>query len=251
MIENYFRPNTLEEAVRLLKSNEISTYPLGGGNELSQHDAGNISVVDLQNLKIDKIQIIGDEIEIGSNITLQDFIENADIPKGLKDAAIREAPINTRQTATLAGTLVSSKGNSPLAVAMKVAGAKINGEPGTERMDIDYWFAKLESGKPARLVVSFIIPKNAKVFYMDISKTPADYPFMYSAFCVVDLQNNWGIGTRKEKVVFISKEVNTMDEQAILEKAYSHFINNNTLNNYKKQIIKVLFHRLIAEAAKG
>lgn len=252
MIENYFRPNTLEEAVQLLKKDEISTYPLGGGNVLSHFDTGKISVVDLQNLKIDKIHLVDNEIKIGANTTLQEIIENANIPKGLKDAVGREAPINIRQTATLAGTLVSSKGNSPLAVAMLIAGAQIIIEPGSERIGIDQWFTKLDNWKPSRLVVSVDIPKDIKVFYMDVSKTPSDFPIVFSAIGVTNTgKRNWGIGVKKEKNLFIASNINSENAKAILENAHRHLTNSNIQNNYIKQVIEVLFHRLIAEADKG
>jgi CO/xanthine dehydrogenase FAD-binding subunit len=53
MITQYYRPQTLEEALKLLS--QPDTRPLGGGTALTQKNDESFSVVDLQALGLNKI----------------------------------------------------------------------------------------------------------------------------------------------------------------------------------------------------
>src|SRR5688500_10821670 len=110
MITTYHRPTTLEEALNLLT--QPNTVPLGGGTLLSRPGADPISVVDLQNLGLDAIAQKGNDLEIGATCTLQSLLESKECPPALKTAIKLEAPINIRNSATVAGTLVASDGRS-------------------------------------------------------------------------------------------------------------------------------------------
>ena len=74
MITQYYRPQTLEEALQLLSRSD--TRPLGGGTLLTQRSEESFSVVDLQALGLDKINKSGDRLEIGAATTLQILLES-------------------------------------------------------------------------------------------------------------------------------------------------------------------------------
>ena len=73
MITQYYRPQTLEEALQLLA--RADTRPLGGGTVLTQRSNESFSVVDLQALGLDKLHKSGDNLEIGATVTLQNLLE--------------------------------------------------------------------------------------------------------------------------------------------------------------------------------
>ena len=123
MITTYHRPNTLDEALALLA--QPNTLPLGGGTELS-HTSESIEVVDLQALGLDTLSKSGNTLELGATLTLQALLESEHCPAALKSALKLEAPLNIRNSATVAGTLVAGDGRSTFASVLLALDAKIS-----------------------------------------------------------------------------------------------------------------------------
>ena len=73
MITHYYRPRTLEEALKLLS--QPQTLALGGGTRLTQPADNSFAVVDLQALGLNKLRKNGDNLEMGAAVTLQDLLE--------------------------------------------------------------------------------------------------------------------------------------------------------------------------------
>ena len=125
MIIEYHRPTRISDALILLARKEPSSYPLGGGTVLNRGVEGQIAVVDLQELGLGKIEKQGNILQIGATVTLQDLLEYAGLPDDLYKAIEKEVTYNLRQMATIAGTLVTANGRSPLATALLAMDAKI------------------------------------------------------------------------------------------------------------------------------
>ena len=181
MITTYHRPKTLDEALTLLsQSNRI---PLGGGTLLSRPQSDPVEVVDLQSLGLDSIKKSGNNLEIGATVTLQQLLENEHCPNALKSALKLEAPLNLRNAATVAGTLVSCDGRSTFATVMLALDAKI------EQTIVDH--LKTESRpsnigeflplRPDGLITSITIPLNVRLAFDYVSRTPADKPIVCAA----------------------------------------------------------------------
>lgn len=250
MIEAYYRPETLEEAIRILQQNPGTTFPLGGGNVLSRRDLGKISVVDLQRLKLDKVERKGSTLMVGANTPLQTLVESELIPQAVKDAAIRDGTINLRRTSTLAGVLVSSKGVSPLGAVLIAMGAVIVTEQGGGSLALQDWIITLDPSKPGKLVVRVEIPTETQVRYMDISKTPADVPMAYAAMSAAKSgEKVWVVGFNKQPALFVERSKTLEDG---IKNAYSHYSSMKNFNSYSKNMITVLFERLSADlSAEG
>ena len=123
MITQYFRPQTMEEALQLLSRPD--TRPLGGGTLLTQSSVESFSVVDLQALGLANLKKSGDRLEIGATVTLQTLLESSYTPQALKAALLLETPLNLRTMGTVAGTLVTCDGRSPFATVMLALDAKM------------------------------------------------------------------------------------------------------------------------------
>lgn len=178
MITTYHRPKTLDEALKLLTQSD--TVPLGGGTLLSKGTPESISVVDLQLLKLDSITKKGNDLEIGATCTLQTLLDSEHISDSLKTALKLEAPLNIRNSATVAGTIVSSDGRSTFVSMLLAMDAKIDHRPLTADRPSSTVLGLSEYllTRPKTLITSITIPLNVKNAFEYVSKTPADKPIV-------------------------------------------------------------------------
>ena len=123
MITAYHRPKTLDEALTLLT--QPNRTPLGGGTLLSRPTTDPVEAVDLQALSLDSIKKSGNNLEIGATVTLQQLLESELCPEAMKPALKLEAPLNLRNAATVAGTLVACDGRSTFGTILLALDAKI------------------------------------------------------------------------------------------------------------------------------
>jgi CO/xanthine dehydrogenase FAD-binding subunit len=202
MITTYHRPKTLDEALTLLtQGNRI---PLGGGTLLSNVSSplsagptpDPIEVVDLQAIGLDTVKKQGNNLELGATVTLQQLLESEHSPAALKSAIKLEAPLNIRNSATVAGTLVAGDGRSPFATVLLALDAKLeiksmdhfqlvkmeaeSRPPQTEIETISIGeFLPLRADRVrGKLITSIIIPTNVKLAFEYVSRTPADKPIV-------------------------------------------------------------------------
>lgn len=181
MITAYHRPKTLDEALTLLS--QPNMLLLGGGTLLSRPQSDPVEVMDLQSLGLDSIKKSGNNLEIGATVTLQQLLESEHCPDALKSALKLEAPLNLRNAATVAGTLVSCDARSTFATVMLALDAKI------EQTIVDN--LKTESRpsnigeflplRPHGLITSITIPLNVRLAFDYVSRTPADKPIVCAA----------------------------------------------------------------------
>lgn len=181
MITTYHRPQTIEEALNLLT--QPNTIPLGGGTLLSQPTTAPVSVVDLQSLGLDTITQRGNDLEIGSTCTLQSLLESGECPDALKAAIKLEAPINIRNSATAAGTLVASDGRSTFATMLLAMDAKIEQATLTNsKVEPQIsTISELLLLKSNKLITKIILPLHIKTAFEFVSRTPADTPIVAAA----------------------------------------------------------------------
>jgi CO/xanthine dehydrogenase FAD-binding subunit len=122
-------------------------------------------------------------LQVGAACTLQALLESEHCPESLKSALKLEAPLNLRNTATAAGTVVASDGRSTFTAMLLAMDAKI------EMAILDN--SKIESRitnigefvltRPKGLITSITIPINVKSAFEYVSKTPADKPLVCAA----------------------------------------------------------------------
>ena len=175
MIITYHRPKTLDEALTLLK--QPNRMPLGGGTLLSKPTGDPVEVVDLQSLGLDSITKSGNNLQVGANVTLQQLLEYEHCPDALKAAIKLEAPLNLRNAATVAGTLVSCDGRSPFATVMLALDTKLEiraAEGDTQASNIGEFLPI----RPQGLITSISLPLNIRLAFEYVSRTPADKPIV-------------------------------------------------------------------------
>jgi CO/xanthine dehydrogenase FAD-binding subunit len=189
MIRAYHRPETLEEALKLIARSAPRTLPLGGGTVLSQPGTDSVEVVDLQGLALNGILKKGNDLEIGATATLQSLFESNDVPEALKDIIHREAPLNIRNMATAAGTIVACDGRSPFVNALLALDAKVTVEGGPQTKDgqrstvhgLGEILPLRQESLRGKLITQITIPMQVKFAYEAVSRTPADKPILSAA----------------------------------------------------------------------
>ncbi len=181
MIKDYHRPKTLDEALTYLK--QPNTLPLGGGTLLSRPSPDPVSVVDLQRLGLNYLRPQGNTLEIGAAVTLQQLLESEHCPEALKTAIKFEAPLNLRNAATVAGTLVTCDGRSPFVTALLALDSKLE-EAALEGGKAQKLTSNLGEFLPLRLrllITAVHIPLHAKFAFEYVARTPSDKPIVCTA----------------------------------------------------------------------
>ena len=178
MITAYHRPKTLDEALTLLT--QPNRIPLGGGTLLSKPTVDPVEAVDLQALGLDSIKKSGNNLEIGATVTLQQLLESEHCPAALTSALKLEAPLNIRNTATVAGTLVSGDGRSTFASVLFALDAKLDTQLSAEESQVST-IGEFLPIRPRGLITSVSIPLNTKLAFDYVSRTPADKPIICAA----------------------------------------------------------------------
>jgi CO/xanthine dehydrogenase FAD-binding subunit len=180
MITDYHRPQSLQEALKLLSA--PNTHPLGGGTVLTHPDAESFAVVDLQALGLDRLHKSGNNLEIGATVTLQALLEYTQTPTELRTAIKVEAPLNLRNMGTVAGTLVTCDGRSPFAVVMLALDAKltvVTGESSVINLgDLLLLRHEMLRGK---LITRIEIPLQTKLSFETVARSPVDKPIICAA----------------------------------------------------------------------
>lgn len=181
MIVNYHRPDTIEEALELLSRSDVAAVPLGGGSTLVRPAPNPVEVVDLQNLKLNTIEVKGKKLEIGATVTLQQLLDEPEIPFALKQAILHEATYNIRQTATVAGAMVTADGRSPFATAMMALGAELTLLPGETISDLGSFLPLRSEMERGTLITKVNLPNNVTLAYEYVARSPADLPIVCTA----------------------------------------------------------------------
>jgi len=186
MITQYHRPRTLDEALTLLT--QPDTVPLGGGTLLSHtstslstsRSADPVRAVDLQMLGLDSVKMNGKDLEIGATATLQSLLESDHCPETMKRALKLEAPLNIRNSATAAGTLVACDGRSTLVTMLLAMDTKFE-SANLDQSKVEYRGSNIGDFLPLRprgLITKFIMPMNVKLAFEYVARTPSDKPIV-------------------------------------------------------------------------
>jgi len=178
MITEYHRPSSLDEAIALLA--RPNTVPLGGGTLLSKPSPDPFAVVDLQKLGLDSISTRGNDLVLGATVPIQAIYEYPNCASALKRAVKLEAPINIRNSATLAGTIVASNGRSPLTTMLLALDTHLVINHGITRSS-EIGLGEFLITHPKGLITSFSVPLNAKTAFEYVSRTPSDKPIVSAA----------------------------------------------------------------------
>lgn len=130
-LKEYHRPDTIDEAVSLLRRGNPTTVALAGGTALVGSGRRDVeSVVDLCNLSLSFVRVQGATLYIGATTKLQQLVDTPDLhtfASGiLAETAQMSAGRNLRNAATVGGVLASASGDHPLLTALLAVDARLD-----------------------------------------------------------------------------------------------------------------------------
>ena len=184
MIIEYHRPKTIEETISLLSREDPCTVVLGGGLYLNEKVKTPIAVADIQSLGLDTIETKGKKHILGAGVKLQQMIDVDQLPPALISSIKHQETYNRRQVATLAGTVITADGRSPIPAVLLALDAElemIGNNNQSEMIHLGDFLPLREKKLEGKLVIKIIIPSNTKTAYHYAARSPADRPIIAAA----------------------------------------------------------------------
>jgi CO/xanthine dehydrogenase FAD-binding subunit len=258
-LTEYHTPETVEEALKLLRRTSIKTVPLAGGTSLVPSAAPDVqAVVDLSALGLSYVK----GLSIGATTTLQTLVDHTDLrvyADGVLTAAILDtASRQTREEATLAGSIVSATGNSPLFTALLALDARLTVRAGRgtreEVVALPYWMPQ-----PRALILQVTLPVLAETThaaYEKVARTPADLPIVcVAARAAIDQGElrdiRLALGGVGEKPIVIVQPAGSIEELAQLAVATVRPADDYFASaDYRREMIGVLTKRVLSSLVR-
>ncbi len=161
--------------------------PLAGGTRLTRSLRGVRALVDLQDLQLDQIEATESTLEFGGTATLQGLVDNGSrLPDALIQAARLEAGWNIRNQATVAGTIVTGDGRSPLLTVLLAMGAELELAPGRDRISLTDALDLGADRADGRLITAIHAANPGRLEYAQVARSPADRPQICVSIAVFD-----------------------------------------------------------------
>ena len=116
MIQEFFKPQTMAEAVALKDKYQDEAEFIAGGTDVNCRDATGAveKVIGIEQLELNQISKTDAALSIGAGVTIQELIDSPKVPDQLTIAAGHFMNRNIRNIATIGGNIASNKTTSNL-----------------------------------------------------------------------------------------------------------------------------------------
>ncbi len=176
-IQEYHRPNSVDEALELLSGSGVRTALVAGGTTLIPQDNVIDDLIDMQALGLNEIKSEGETLKLGAMCRIQDVVENSDVPLMIQTTAKWEGPNTFRNAGTLGGVIITADWESELFAALLVHEATVAwlSLAGKNEISLSEFNEDMLQGG---LVTSITIRKSGVTAGERIVRTPADKPIV-------------------------------------------------------------------------
>jgi CO/xanthine dehydrogenase FAD-binding subunit len=212
-VKTYHRPQSVEEALRLLVQKGQAGAILAGGTGLvSRLDDDVTDIIDLQATGLDRFDVSEDRVSVGSMTRLQMIVENETVPAVVRDAARNEGPNTLRHAATVGGALVGGDWESELCAALLAFDAKVTVQTAGELCEVDLE-EFVANEYPDGIVIRVSFARDGAAAYERVARTPADSPIV----AVIGRRDANGVvklafcGVAERPVLLTPGELETLD----------------------------------------
>lgn len=256
VINKLLKPNTIEEALRLLKDNK-KAHILGGGAFLRLSSDLKINVaIDLYGLGIDQIEETDNEFIIGAMTTLRDLEVHKILNPLFSNSVENIVGVQLRNIATIGGTIFPKYAFSDLITSLLVLDTKLLFE-GKDDLSLE---AYLLEDKSEKCILKSIIIKKEKIktSFKTIKNSASDYAILNAAVSVCDGKYKVAVGARPSVSSLAYKTMDYLNQNELTEEtievASDLAMNELTFGNnrlgsegYRKDMCKVLVKRALME----
>ncbi|MBC8375337.1 MAG: FAD binding domain-containing protein [FCB group bacterium] len=236
-IEQILKPDTLSEACVLLKESGSALFA-GGTYLVSQKDANVHTLLDINHLLNDQIEMNGEEIHIDAGCTLQEIVNFGD--ERLNGVILSACPSkNIRNQRTIGGEVARSRLDSDMLVFLFAAGTKLLLSHSEALIELSTWDGN-------GIIVKIIIPphevKLERVALLD--SAPA-----YVIVGLNELNDPTAIcvGGKISKIMFFQTrpEPAEADVQKFMDVVEASFSNDHLgTQAYKRHLVSVLLQEM-------
>lgn len=178
MITTYRRPKTFDKAISLLSDKSLNAVALAGGTFIKDFSDKPITVVDLQALGLDVVEVVNQEVEAGSMVTMQKLRESDAANNALRRAIMLEAGKNVCNTMTLAGHLASCDGRSPLTTALLALDVSMTWQPGNIRVQLGDHLPVRSHESPGLFISGLSWKHDICLTFEYVARSPLDRPIV-------------------------------------------------------------------------
>ena len=159
MIEQFLKPTSVDEAIRLKSQHKDDAVFMAGGSKLNATPTRTDKkvAISLASLGLGEIKEQGGQLRIGATVTLQQLIDDPKVPAALRDAAGFIYSRNVRNQATLGGEVCARQDEAVLVPVLLALDAKV--------LLADGQTSELESflgGARDALIVALLLPDPAR-----------------------------------------------------------------------------------------
>lgn len=269
----YLRPQTLDEALALLRRPDVRTVPLAGGTWLVPRLRRDVdvpdslsepvdAVVDLADLDLDSIELAGEPgngwLTLGAATTLSQIAADPacqQIAGGiLAQAARRAVPVNQRNAATVAGQMLDVGGQSELLLALlALAGQAVIAGAQPRTLPIAALLDDPAGHLGAGLVTAVMAPwpVAATGGLAVVARTPSDLPIVAAVAVVDGRERRLAVGGAAARPLVLTLAAGD-DVDAALEAALQDgelLSDWQGSREYRREMAHVLSRRALAQAA--
>jgi putative selenate reductase FAD-binding subunit len=143
MIQEFFKPQTIAEAVALKDKYQDDAVFMAGGTDVNCMNCRGATgavekVIGIEQLKLNQISKTDAALSIGAGVTIQELIDSPKVPAQLSIAAGHFVNRNIRNIATIGGNIASNKTTSnliPILIALDAALKPAGSEPAVSVYD--------------------------------------------------------------------------------------------------------------------
>jgi len=256
VINKLLKPNTMEEALRLLKDNS-KAHILGGGAFLRlSTDLKINAAIDLYGLGIDKIEENENEFIIGAMTTLRDLEVHKTLKELFSKSVENIVGVQLRNIATIGGTIYPRYAFSDLITSLLVLDATLRFE-GKEDISLEAYL--LENKLEKCILKSIIIRKEEiKTSFKAIKNSASDYAILNAAVSVCHGKYKVSVGAKPTVASLAYKTMSFLENKSLtlelIEEASDMAMDEFTFGSnrlgsadYRKDMCKVLVKRALME----
>ncbi len=239
-IEQIIKPNSLNEASVLLKE-KGSVIFAGGTYLVAQKDRAVHTLLDINHLINDKIELRGREIHVGAGCTLQQIVNFDNQP--LKNTVLSACPSkNIRNQRTLGGEIAQSRTDSDVLIFLFTAGAQLLLSGHEAPLELSAW-------EGDGIIEAIIIPQhNVKLERVALLDSAL-------AFVIVGINEHndhitVSVGGKTSKILFFQANSDFVDAklQEFMDEVEASFSNDHLGSPvYKRHVVE----KLLQEMAVG